>query len=221
MQSINIKKYTKDQMAKMMEDAVEKQEAAEAEAAAHFKDGVKLAEENEKLRGEIGTLTEKLEANEKALDEMTALYKSADHAVKNMRGKIEYLDKALSEATEKREAAEKEVDALCSEIERVNEARKKAAIEGHELAKQLGERMVELKAAEENARKAAVETNSIRAQLSKAETNAKRKEELLCAALHTIKTEKSIKEDYHKSLKWCMAHPWRNLWRCMKEHFRF
>lgn len=59
--SINVKKYTKDQMAKMMEDAVEKQEAAEAEAAAHFKAGVKLAEENEKLRGEIGTLTEKLD----------------------------------------------------------------------------------------------------------------------------------------------------------------
>lgn len=61
MQSINIKKYTKDQMAKMVQDAVEKQEAAEAEAAAHFKAGVKLAEENEKLRGEIGTLTEKLD----------------------------------------------------------------------------------------------------------------------------------------------------------------
>ena len=59
--SINIKKYTKDQMAKMVQDAVEKQEAAEAEAAAHFKAGVKLAEENEKLRGEIGTLTEKLD----------------------------------------------------------------------------------------------------------------------------------------------------------------
>ena len=59
--SINIKKYTKDQMAKMVEEAQEKQEAAEAEAAAHFKAGVKLAEENEKLRGEIGALTEKLD----------------------------------------------------------------------------------------------------------------------------------------------------------------
>lgn len=59
--SINIKKYTKDQMAKMVEEAQEKQEAAEAEAAAHFKAGVKLAEENEKLRGEIGTLTEQLD----------------------------------------------------------------------------------------------------------------------------------------------------------------
>ena len=59
--SINVKKYTKDQMAKMVEDAAEKQEAAEAEAAAHFKAGVKLAEENEKLRGEIGTLTEQID----------------------------------------------------------------------------------------------------------------------------------------------------------------
>ena len=59
--SIKIKKYTKDQMAKMVEEATERQEAAEAEAAAHFKAGVKLAEENEKLRGEIGTLTEKLD----------------------------------------------------------------------------------------------------------------------------------------------------------------
>lgn len=59
--SINIKKYTKDQMAKMVEESAERQEAAEAEAAAHFKAGVKLAEENEKLRGEIGTLTEKLD----------------------------------------------------------------------------------------------------------------------------------------------------------------
>lgn len=58
--SINIKKYTKDQMAKMVEEAAERQEAAEAEATAHFKAGVKLAEENEKLRGEIGMLTEKL-----------------------------------------------------------------------------------------------------------------------------------------------------------------
>ena len=175
MQKINIKKYTKEQMLKMLEEAAEKQEAAEAEAAAHFKDGVKLAEENEKLRGEIGALTEKLEENEKALEVHGEDMKAIE----------------------------------------------KAKNESRELAKQLGERMVELKAAEENARKAAVEMNSIRAQLSEAETHAKRKEELLCGALHTIKTERSIKEDYHKSLKWCMAHPWRNVWRCMKEYFRF
>jgi hypothetical protein len=207
MQKINIKKVTKEQMLKMIEEAAEKQEAAEAEAAAHFKDGVKLAEENEKLRREIGTLTEKLEENEKALEEVTAKYKSADHSAAILRSRIDeekvLRDQALEVHGEDMKALEK------------------AKNESRELAKQLGERMVELKAAEENARATAVEMNSVRAQLSEAETHAKRKEELLCAALHTIKTERSIKEDYHESLKWCMAHPWRNVWRCMKEYFRF
>lgn len=207
MQKINIKKVTKEQMLKMLEEAAEKQEAAEAEAAAHFKDGVKLAEENEKLRREIGTLTEKLEENEKALEEVTAKYKSADHSAAILRSRIDeekvLRDQALEVHGEDMKALEK------------------AKNESRELAKQLGERMVELKAAEENARATAVEMNSVRAQLSEAETHAKRKEELLCAALHTIKTERSIKEDYHESLKWCMAHPWRNVWRCMKEYFRF
>ena len=202
MQKINIKKVTKEQMLKMLEEAAEKQEAA-----AHFKDGVKLAEENEKLRREIGTLTEKLEENEKALEEVTAKYKSADHSAAILRSRIDEAEKMRDQALE---VHGEDMKAL-----------EKAKNESRELAKQLGERMVELKAAEENARATAVEMNSVRAQLSEAETHAKRKEELLCAALHTIKTERSIKEDYHESLKWCMAHPWRNVWRCMKEYFRF
>lgn len=179
MQKINIKKVTKEQMLKMLEEAAEKQEAAEAEAAAHFKDGVKLAEENEKLRREIGTLTEKLEENEKALEEVTAKYKSADHSAAMLRSRIDEAEKMRDQALE---AHGEDMKAL-----------EKAKDESRELAK----------------------------QLSEAETHAKRKEELLCAALHTIKTERSIKEDYHESLKWCMAHPWRNVWRCMKEYFRF
>lgn len=215
MQKINIKKYTKEQMLKMLEEAQDKQEAAEAEAAAHFKDGVKLAEENEKLRGEIGALTEKLEANEKALDEMTALYKSADRAVKNMRGKIEYLDKALSEATEKREAAKKEAEALRSEIARANEARKKAESEGRELAKQLGEREIELAKVKQECE------SELAKQRVEAEKAFMKMHATIEGLLKRLEEQKDISEDYHKSLKWCMAHPWRNLWRCMKEHFRF
>lgn len=221
MQKINIKKVTKEQMLKMLEEALDKQEAAETEAnvlrakltetektldavSAQYK-SADHATEN--LRGEIGALTEKLEENEKALEEVTAKYKSADHLAAMLRSRIDEAEKMRDQALE---AHGEDMKAL-----------EKAKDESRELAKQLSERMVELKAAEENARKTAVEMNSIRAQLSEAETNAKRKEELLCAALHTIKTEKSIKEDYHKSLKWCMAHPWRNVWRCMKEYFRF
>lgn len=138
MQKINIKKYTKEQMLKMLEEAAEKQEAAEAEAAAHFKDGVKLAEENEKLRGEIGALTEKLEANEKALEEVTAKYKSADHSAAMLRSRIDEAEKMRDQALETHGEDMKALE--------------KAKNESRELAKQLGERMVELKAAEENAR---------------------------------------------------------------------
>ena len=98
MQKINIKKYTKEQMLKMLEEALDKQEAAEAEAAAHFKDGVKLAEENEKLRGQIGELTEKLEENEKALEEITAKYKSADHSAAMLRSRIDEAEKMRDQA---------------------------------------------------------------------------------------------------------------------------
>lgn len=200
MQKINIKKLTKEKLAEMYAEAKSAYDAA-------MDDEERRVRELEEQNKELIALTEKLEENEKALDEMTALYKSANHSAAILRTRIDE-EKALRDQA--LEAHGEDMKAL-----------EKTKNESRELAKQLGERMVELKAAEENARKAAVETNSIRAQLSEAETNAKRKEELLCAALHTIKTEKSIKEDYHKSLKWCMAHPWRNLWRCMKEHFRF
>ena len=98
--SINVKKYTKDQMAKMVEKAAERQEAAEAEAAAYFRDGVKLAEENEKLRGEIGTLTEKLdqmngEANNKA-NEIANLKADADV----LRNKLADTEAALGRAND-------------------------------------------------------------------------------------------------------------------------
>lgn len=200
MQKINIKKLTKEKLAEMYAEAKSAYDAA-------MDDEERRVRELEEQSKELIALTEKLEANEKALDEMTALYKSANHSAAILRTRIDE-EKALRDQA--LEAHGEDMKAL-----------EKAKNESRELAKQLGERMVELKAAEENARKAAVETNSIRAQLSKAETNAKRKEELLCAALHTIKTEKSIKEGYHQSLKWCMAHPWRNLWRCVKEHFWF
>lgn len=88
--SINIKKYTKDQMAKMVEEAQEKQGAAEAEAAAHFKAGVKLAEENEKLRGEIGTLTERL-------DQMNGEAINRENEIANLKADADALRNKLAD----------------------------------------------------------------------------------------------------------------------------
>ena len=70
--SINIKKYTKDQMAKMVEEAQSAQKESEATAETYFKDGAKLAEENEKLCEQIGkmeTREQELRAKNVALTE--------------------------------------------------------------------------------------------------------------------------------------------------------
>lgn len=193
MQKINIKKVTKEQMLRMLEEAQAGREAAESRET--------------ELHRQIGELAVKLEENEKALEEVTAKYKSADHSAAMLRERIDEAEKLRDEALEAHGEDMKAVE--------------KAKNENRELAKQLGERMVELKAAEENARKTAVEMNSIRAQLAEAENRANRKEELLSEALRTLKKEKAIKEDYHECFKWCMAHPWRNVWRCVKDYFRF
>lgn len=104
--SINIKKYTKDQMAKMVEEAAEKQEAAEAEAAAHFKAGVKLAEENEKLRGEIGALTEKL-------DQITGEAINKANEIANLKADADVLRNKLADT----EAALGRANALCAQFQ--------------------------------------------------------------------------------------------------------
>ena len=207
MQKINIKKVTKEQMLKMLEEAAEKQEAAEAEAVAHFKDGVKLAEENEKLRGQIGALTEKLEENEKALEEVTAKYKSADHSAAMLRSRIDEAEKLRDQALE---AHGEDMKAL-----------EKAKNENRELAHLLGKRELELAEAKQRRDDTLRGMDELKGQLKAAEGRAARKDELLDEALYRLDIQKSIAEDYHESLKWCMAHPWRNVWRCVKEYFRF
>lgn len=106
MQKINIKKYTKEQMLKMLEEAAEKQEAAEAEASAHFKDGVKLAEENEKLRGEIGALTEKL-------DQITGEAINKANEIANLKADADVLRNKLADT----EAALGRANALCAQFQ--------------------------------------------------------------------------------------------------------
>lgn len=63
------------------------------------------------------------------------------------------------------------------------------------------------------------EIGEVKTQLVAAEAATRKKDELLDEAIHRMKMEKKIKETYHESWEWCMAHPWRNLWRCMKEYF--
>lgn len=193
MQKINIKKVTKEQMLAMLEEAQGKQAAAESRET--------------ELREQIGALTAKLEENEKALEEVTAKYKSADHSAAMLRSRIDEAEKLRDQALE---AHGEDMKAL-----------EKAKNENRELAHLLGKRELELAEAKQRHDDALGEVAHLKGQLKVEEERAKRKEELLCGALNALKKEKAIKEDYHESLKWCMAHPWRNVWRCMKEYFRF
>lgn len=114
--SINIKKYTKDQMAKMVEEAQEKQGAAEAEAAPHFKDGVKLAEENEKLRGEIGTLTERL-------DQMNGEVINKANEIANLKADLDTLRNKLADTEAALGRANAEVSRMTVGCRQVEEER--------------------------------------------------------------------------------------------------
>ena len=183
MQKINIKKVTKEQMLAMLEEAQGKQAAAESREG--------------ELRGQIGALTAKLEENEKALEEVTAKYKSADHSAAMLRSCIDEAEKLRDQALEK------------------------AKNENRELAHLLGKRELELAEAKQRRDDTLRGMDELKGQLKAAESRAARKEELLSEALRTLKKEKAIKEDYHECFKWCMAHPWRNVWRCVKEYFCF
>lgn len=193
MQKINIKKYTKEQMLKMLEEALDKQEAAESRET--------------ELRGQIGALAEKLEENEKELEEVTAKYKSADHSAAMLRSRIDEAEKMRDQALEAHGEDMKAIE--------------KVKNESREMAHLLGKRELELAEAKQRREDTLRGMEELKGQLKAAEGRAKRKDELLDEALHRLEVEKAIAEDYHESLKWCMAHPWRNVWRCMKEYFRF
>lgn len=193
MQKINIKKYTKEQMLKLLEEAIVKQEES--------------AGVNGELRRRYDEEFSKRQAAERALEEVTAKYKSADHSAAMLRSRIDEAEKLRDQALEAHGEDMKAIE--------------KAKNENRELAHLLGKRELELAEAKQRHDDALGEAARLCGELKVAEERAKRKEELLCAALNALKKEKAIKEDYHESLKWCMAHPWRNVWRCMKEYFRF
>lgn len=104
MQKINIKKVTKEQMLAMLEEAQGKQEAAEAEAATYFEDGAKLAEENEKLRGQIGemgTREQQLRAKNAALteqiDQMNGEAITRENEIANLKADADTLRNKLAD----------------------------------------------------------------------------------------------------------------------------
>ena len=212
MQKINIKKLTKEQMLAMLEEAMSKQEAAEAAAARHFEDGVKLAEENEKLHGQVGELTARIENVGKELDKVRAQYRAADQSAAALKAQNTDLTEDINQMNGEAVNRTNEITKLKAQIEVMDAglAEGKRALDGLRTQLEKTEKAL-------NEREA--EVSEAKKQLVAAEAAAKKKDWLLDETIHRLKMEKKIKETYHESWKWCMAHPWRNLWRCMKEYF--
>ena len=105
--SINVKKYTKDQMAKMVEEAQSAQKEAESTAETYFKDGAKLAEENEKLCGQIGemeTREQQLRAKNvvliEQLDQMNGEAINKANEIANLKADADVLRNKLADTEE-------------------------------------------------------------------------------------------------------------------------
>lgn len=146
----------------------------------------------EAAEAETVALRTKLEETERALDTTSA-------ALKLRAGEQDKLREKLSDTE--------------ASLGRANAEAASAKSEGRKLADQLGKRTVELSAAKKD-------NAELQARLAAAEAANEKKNELLDGAIDRLKAERSVKESYHEAWKWCMAHPWRNLWRCMKENFR-
>ena len=96
--SINIKKYTKEQMAQMVEEAQCAQKEAEDTAATYFEDGAKLAEENEKLRGRIAAHIDAInQMNGEAINKANEIANLKADA-EDLRGKLAATETALGRA---------------------------------------------------------------------------------------------------------------------------
>lgn len=117
-----------------------------------------------------------------------------------LRAELEESEKALDEA--RRRAQD-----MIAKLEMLDEARKKAEAEKRELAEQLGKRTVELGSAK-------TELNDVKTQLAAAENANSSKDKLLDGLCERIRTITGVRDTYRDSFRWCIDHPWRNLWRC-------
>lgn len=117
-----------------------------------------------------------------------------------LRAELEESEKALDEA--RRRAQD-----MTAKLEMMDEARKKAEAEKRELAEQLGKRTVELGSAK-------TELNDVKTQLAAAENANSSKDKLLDGLCERIRTITGVRDTYRDSFRWCIDHPWRNLWRC-------
>ena len=74
------------------------------------------------------------------------------------------------------------------------------------------ERIAEMYAEVKSAYDAAMD--DVKTQLAAAENANSSKDKLLDGLCERIRTITGVRDTYRDSFRWCIDHPWRNLWRC-------
>ena len=98
--SINIKKYTKDQMAQMVEEAQSAQKEAEDTAATYFEGAKKLREQISKMETQERTLRAKNAALTEQLDQRNGEAINKANEIANLKADADALRNKLADAEE-------------------------------------------------------------------------------------------------------------------------
>lgn len=113
--SINIKKYTKDQMAQMVEEAQSAQKEAEDTAATYFEGAKKLREQISKMETQERTLRVKNAALTEQIDQMNGEAINKANEIANLKADADALRVQLKNANDTAEAVSKELQRVNSE----------------------------------------------------------------------------------------------------------
>ena len=95
--SINVKKYTKGQMAKMVEEAQSAQKEAEATAATYFEGAKQLREQISKMETQERSLRAKNAALTEQLDQMNGESITRENVVANLKADADALRNKLAD----------------------------------------------------------------------------------------------------------------------------
>lgn len=95
--SINVKKYTKDQMAKMVEEAQSAQKEAEATAATYFEGAKQLREQISKMETQERSLRAKNAALTEQISQMNGEFINKANEIANLKADADALRKKLAD----------------------------------------------------------------------------------------------------------------------------
>ena len=204
--AINVKKYTKDQMAKMVEEVQEKTAALEAEIT-ELKNCI---DKKNALLAEYANLKAAMQRKNAALTEQISQMNgeaiNRANEIANLKADADVLRAQLKNANDTMEAVSKELQRVNSENDVL---RNKLAESEEELSKHRAatvKRLDELK----------VQLDDTEAALGRANAELGAAEGALVERLKMFTLMRNSRYNAEQRANYAEAHPWRNLWAWVK-----